>query len=399
MSNILDYVSWRGDLPFSYTPFNEIDALILCQIAYINFDGLISENFSEKIMMSQLAKKFRETPDYEKRTDMGALINKLSTELFFSAAESARFGDVQMSGFVNVIDTERVEQFAAVTFTLEKNHSLVVFRGTDDTIVGWNEDFNLGVLETVPAQKDALDYLTKAISSVDGDLRVAGHSKGGNLSIYSSANIEEKDRKRIIAIYNNDGPGFSDATIASPEFQAVIPKVQSFYPQFSIVGMLFSHAGEYKVVKSDETGIMQHDPFSWHLNAKHFDTLESLDSGSIMFHNTFNSWFGQLDEAHRKQFVDTLFLIIQATDARTNSEIEKNAFESSAKIIHALLKLDNDTRTEIWKTVELLFNAANKNLPDLGDLISHHQKTKIVSKEKKDKKFASKKLKKGKAKK
>lgn len=369
MANILDYVAWRGDLDFSYVPFNEIDALILCQIAYVNFDGLISESFSEKITMAQLAKKFRNAPDYEKRADMGAMINKLSTELFFSAAASVRFGDVQMSGFVNVIDTERVEQFAAVTFTLEKNHSLVVFRGTDDTIVGWNEDFNLGVLETVPAQKDALDYLTRAISSVDGDVSVAGHSKGGNLSIYSSANIEDVYKKRIIAIYNNDGPGFSDATIASPEFQEIIPKVHSFYPQFSIVGMLFSHAGEYKVVESDETGIMQHDPFSWHLSAKHFDTLESLGFGSIMFHNTFNSWFGQLDEAHRKQFVDTLFLIIQATDARTNSEIEKNVFESSAKIIHALLKLDNDTRTEIWKTVGLLFKAANKNLPDLSDLI------------------------------
>lgn len=374
MANILDYVAWRGDLDFSCVAFNEIDALILCQIAYVNFDGLISESFSDCITLENLSEKFRNASDYEKRADMGSLINKLTIDLFFSAANSERFGKIKMCGYVSNIDTERIEQFAAVTFSLDDKNWLVAFRGTDDTIVGWNEDFNLGVLDTVPAQQDAVSYLTNVLNSVSGEVSVAGHSKGGNLSIYSCVNIKKELKNRIKMIYNNDGPGFSDSAIATPEFQEVIPKVHSFYPQFSIIGMLFSHAGEYKVVESDETGIMQHDPFSWHLNAKHFDTLESLRSGSIMFHNTFNTWFGQLDENRRKQFVDTLFLIIQSTDARTNSEIEKNIFESSAKIIHALLKLDNDTRAEIWKTVGLLFKAANKNLPDLGDLISRKVK-------------------------
>lgn len=362
-------MAWRGDLSFSDAPFNEVDALILCQIAYLDFGGLISSDFSHPVTLSELAKKLKADKEFKKRVDLGALINKLSSELFFEAASSARFSGIKASGYVNRIDTEQVKQFAAVTYTLEKKETLVVFRGTDDTIVGWYEDFNLGVLKTVPAQKDALLYLNSVFEFFSGNINVAGHSKGGNLSIYASAFLQKKFRKRLCAVYNNDGPGFLEDTISLPEFQEVIPKVHSYYPQFSIVGMLFSHAGKYTVVESEESGIMQHDPFSWHVAPRTFVALGGFDSASVVFHETFNTWFCDLDETRRKQFVDTLFLLIQATDARTNSELEKNLFASYAKIIHALVNLDSETRSEVWETMTLLFRIANRKLPGLGELM------------------------------
>lgn len=370
MSTILDYVMWRGDLPFSVAAFNEVDALILCQIGYLDFGGLISENFSDAVTLKTLAEKLKNDAAFERRVDLGAMINKLSSELFFAAAKSKRFSEIKACGYINHIDTKNVEQFAALTYLLDDENAVVVFRGTDDTIVGWYEDFNLGVLETVPAQADALLYLTEAFNSLSGKISVAGHSKGGNLSIYSSAFLEEKFRDRLVAVYNNDGPGFREDMIASPEFQNLIPKIRSFYPQFSIVGMLFSHAGDATAVESEESGIMQHDPFSWHVLPRTFVALEKLDTGSVIFHKTFNSWFSGLDEHKRKQFVDTLFMLVQATDARTNSEFEKNLLHNYAKIIHALINLDNETRSEVWKTLTLLFEAANKNLPDMSELFA-----------------------------
>lgn len=367
MANILDYIAWRGDLTFAASPFNEIDALILSQIAYLNFDGLLTVSFKDEVSLEKLSEKFKNAPDFEKRADLGALINKLSVELLYAAGKSKRFGDIKVCGYTSKIDLETEKQFAAMTFKIEKQNTLVAFRGTDDTIVGWKEDFNLAIKESVPAQKDALDYLNAAMSATTGKICVAGHSKGGNLAIYASAFASEKFRKRISAIYNNDGPGFQDATIALPQFQEIIPKINSYYPQCSIVGMIFSHAGKYTVVESDQSGLMQHDPFSWHVRATSVVALDGFDAGSVMFSRTFNTWLYELDTHKREQFIETIFNIIQATDAQTNSELENNLFANSHKIIHAMINLDSETKKGVLETVRLLFKIASKNFPQFKE--------------------------------
>ena len=35
MANIMDYMDWRGDLSFEADEFNEVDNLILSQLAYV----------------------------------------------------------------------------------------------------------------------------------------------------------------------------------------------------------------------------------------------------------------------------------------------------------------------------------------------------------------------------
>ena len=363
MANIIDYIEWRGDLSFSAVPFNDIDALILCQISYLDFSGIVSERFKEYITLDDAASLFRSAKDFSKRRKVGAMINSQTVELLFAAASSKRFGDVKACGYTARFDLQKEEQFSATTFLTGDKHAFVAFRGTDDTIIGWKEDFNMGVLETVPAQTDALGYLTGAMKSIRGRFRVGGHSKGGNLAIYAGANIAGKFKKRIACVYNNDGPGFREETVASPEFRELVPKIRSFYPQFSIVGMLFSHADSYAVVESEQDGIMQHDPFSWHLTKDGFVSLPGFDAASEWFHDTFNAWFRALSEAERSRFVGTLFKVLQATDARTNSELEKNWWQNSAKIVGAFAKLDGPSRDNIIKTVQLLFQIWHHNLP------------------------------------
>ncbi|MCK9170236.1 MAG: DUF2974 domain-containing protein [Treponema sp.] len=385
MANLIDYVAWRGDIPLTVDPFNDIDALVLCQISYLDAGGLLGTDFKKCITLSEFAVSFRSAEDFQRRSDTGAMINKLSVQLLFDAGASERFGSMEVCGYRALLDIQKEEQFSAVTFLTGDKYAFTAFRGTDDTIVGWKEDFNMGVLETVPAQTDAVEYLIDAMKHIHSKFRIGGHSKGGNLAVYAGAAVDQKLKNRVIEIYNNDGPGFRDETIMSPEFQTVIPKLHSFYPQFSIVGMLFSHAGTYTVVESDQTGIMQHDPFSWHLSRSGFVALQGFDAGSKKFHETFNTWFKELSDEQRAKFVETLFDVLQATDARTNSELESNWLRSSAKIISALAKLDNESRENIMKTMQLLFRIARRNLPAIQNITFGFSP--VTRKEKKENKW------------
>lgn len=362
MATLLEYVAWRGDLPFSVVPFNEVDALILCQISYLAFDGIVSDSFKSQCTLSEAAERFFAAEDFSRRSDIGAMINKLTLQLLHDAGTSVRFGHIAMCAYRTQLDYQKEEQFCAVTFLLDKKHALVAFRGTDDTIVGWKEDFNMGVLETVPAQKDALIYLTDAMASLHKKFRIGGHSKGGNLAIYAAANVAQKYKRRIMAIYNNDGPGFREEVLTLPEFKSIENRIHSFYPQFSVVGMVFSHAGIRTIVESEQSGIMQHDPFSWHLAPKGFVTVPDFDVTSERLHVIFNTWFKQLPDNERSKFIETLFKLLQATDARTNSDIEKNWLRSSTKIISALAKLDSESRDNMIKTLQLLFKTAQMNM-------------------------------------
>lgn len=361
MANIIDYIAWRGDLPFSVVPFNDIDSLILCQISYLDFGAIVSESFNECITLKDAAESFRNAKDFSSRRKVGAMINSLTADLLFAAASSKRFGNVKACGYKTRFDPRQEEQFSAVTFLTGDKHAFAAFRGTDDTIIGWKEDFNMGVLETVPSQTDALCYLTEAMKSIRGLFRTGGHSKGGNLAIYAAANIDRKFKNRIACVYNNDGPGFREETVASAQFLALAPKIRSFYPQLSIVGMLFSHAASYTVVESEQSGIMQHDPFSWHLTKDGFVSLSGFDPASEWFHDTFNAWFLELADAERSRFVTTLFKVLEATDATTNSELEKNWWQNSAKIVAAFAKLDGASRDNVIKTVQLLFQIGHRH--------------------------------------
>lgn len=376
MANIIDYIEWRGDLSFSAVPFNDIDALILCQISYLDFSGIVSERFKDCVTLNDAAALFRSAKDFSRRRKVGAMINSQTVDLLFAAASSNRFGSIKACGYAERFDLQKEEQFSATTFLTGDKYAFVAFRGTDDTIIGWKEDFNMGVLKTVPAQTDALSYLTEAMKSIRGRFRVGGHSKGGNLSIYAAANIDRKFKKRISCVYNNDGPGFREEIVASLEFRELAPKIRSFYPQLSIVGMLFSHAASYAVVESEQAGIRQHDPFSWHLTKDGFVSLPGFDAASEWFHDTFNAWFRELSDAERSRFVTTLFKVLEATDAKTNSELEKNWWQNSAKIVGAFAKLDGPSRDNIIKTVQLLFQIGHRHLAPARFLPSDASKKK-----------------------
>lgn len=382
MSNIIDYIAWRGDVPFSISQFNEVDALILSQLSYLNMKDIVSKDFLHPVSLKEAAKKFKNAPDFEARSNLGAMISPLSVQLLQDAGESVRFGNMGVCGYRYTLDETRGEQFCAVTFLYEgkgikwnttlsrKLHSFppsnehfafVSYRGTDDTIVGWKEDFNMAVSSTVPSQLSAASYLAEAMQSIRHNrFCVGGHSKGGNLAVYAAAMSEDNAKKRLCAVYNMDGPGFDEERLSSVQFQSVLPVLRSYYPQFSIVGMIFYHAGETAAVISDASLIMQHDPFSWQVKRDVFIQATNFDWGSATFHTTINTWLSSVSAAEREAFVETLFKVIEATGAKTNSELESSWFTAAPRAIKALALIKPETRDQVIRMVQALLPAIKK---------------------------------------
>lgn len=365
MSNILDYIYWRGDITFEQSPFNEVDGLILSQISYCNFDNLIDSDFTKKgITLSDLYELYRTAPDWNKRSDFGAMINPLTNDLFRTAAGSRRFGNLKCCGYRNIINLEKDEQFAAITFCFEDGTNFIAYRGTDDTIVGWQEDFDLGWKETVPAQKDAKEYFEQAASSLRGPFRLGGHSKGANLVIYAAAKANDKAKKRILKVYPYDGPGFRKEFFESNEYLSVREKITVCKPQLSIVGMLFESDSNFISVECDGKGVFQHDPFNWHTSPLSFVALTDLDDESRLISKAINGWFSELNDEQKKLFVKTVFGILKDSDTRTNADLIANWKTTLPKMLKAMYELDEKTRDAVSNSLQLLFKTAFDTVKD-----------------------------------
>ena len=365
--DLLDYIKWRGDLSFENSPLNTIDALIFCQLSYLHFDKIVSENFENPRSLNEVANSYA-SDNFEKRKDLGIFINPKLIELLFSCAESVRFSNVQVTGFKEKNCELQDEQFSAVTFlnkskSKESNFVFVAFRGTDDTLLGWKEDCDLAFKENLPGQKDALLYLEEASKQFKKmNLYCGGHSKGGNLAIYAGANINQKIQKSIFQVYNFDGPGFLKEVLQTQRFQDILPKTTTVFPQGSIVGMLFEHDSRFIIAKSEGSLVGQHDPFSWEICGPDFDFAENLEKYSLFFNETFNQWFVQLTSSQRKQFVETLFDVLESTEAKTTSELMENWAKNGGKILIAFASLDKEIRNSVLDIAHQFISMARKNI-------------------------------------
>ena len=362
MADLFDYLTWRGDLDFSEAAFNEVDCLLLCQIIYLNYSSLVPHDFTGNgPALKNVAQNMQKLKDFKQRSNLGPGLNPGTMDLFLKAAETQRFGSLRMCAFRNKIDLEKEEQFCAVTFSSQEWNA-VIFRGTDSSIVGWKEDFNLGYLPQVPAQSDATEYLNLAFEELNGKIITGGHSKGGNLALYSATHCKSEYISRILSIYNNDGPGFNSEFFSSERYLAVKGRLHTFVPQLSIVGMLFSHPDEYSVVRSNEKGFGQHDPMSWILNGPFFDLVEKRDNASMFIGQTVNKWIDDLTPGEKEEFIETVFGVLNRADITKVAQMKDNPLKSIGKLIGASAKLSPNTRNAVLHTAGELVKTAMSNI-------------------------------------
>lgn len=358
MGNILDFVKWRGDLDFSQDSFHEVDALILSAVSYVELEDIVSENLEEQILLSDAYEEFQgylENPKYRK---LGRVIPDDVLVLFEKMAACKRYASLRMSGYVNHIDEQSEEQFAAVTFQNDQGEIYVVYRGTDDTIVGWKEDFNIAYLDVIPAQEAALQYLIGVAGLLKGKINLMGHSKGGNLAIYSGTKCGKRLQKRIKGIYNMDGPGFSEEFLSLDRYQAVNEKTYWYLPYESMIGTLLCHGTNEYVVKSANRGILQHDPFSWEVTGRQLFRESRLSKESLIAHLAIDECMKKLTVSQRKQFVSIVFDALAATEAKTLSEI---TLKNVKGLIDAVKNADPESKKLLTDMSRLVLKTVREN--------------------------------------
>lgn len=317
MANILDYLDWRGDLTFDQAPFNEVDNLLLSQLVYVDLAGIVPGPESrEKIRVAEASRIFFATHDEQKILEKISM-TKTAMYVLKKMAESERYKDALLGGYVNDISIEEQSQFAVLCVYLGDRSLFVAFSGTDDTIVGWRENFNMGYLDATPGQRKAVEYLNHMVGIGQWKVRVGGHSKGGNLAVYASVNCRQTIKRKIISVYSNDGPGFSKEIVSSDAYQELIPKIRTIIPESSIVGLLLEHEEEVQVVKSSNVGVGQHDAMSWEVLGTHFVYTDKVEEKSIFIDETMKTWLMELDANQREIIVGAVFEILDELSIRT----------------------------------------------------------------------------------
>lgn len=362
MANIIDYLQWRGDVPFDIDPFNEVDALVLCELVYTPFDGFLpGPGIKEKISIDELNKKF-----FEKYTEDELLarpnLTKLSPFLIPKMADSKRFGSLQISGFVNEVDEDNQSQFAVCTFYLPDGTIFVAFRGTDDTLVGWKEDFNLSFSEGTGGQLKAVEYLNTNFANTMKSIRVGGHSKGGNFAVYGSAFCNDQIKDSILDVYNFDGPGFIQELTKKPQYKLILPRVKKIIPNESIIGMMMYTRASKEIVLSDAKGINQHDPLSWQVERNRFVPAEKLASFSLIVDETIKKWAVQFDYETREAFGDIFFASLSSSGATKLSQITSSKVKSIAAITKEIQSLDPKNQAIVYDVLGKLVAASGDSL-------------------------------------
>lgn len=359
MANLLDYLDWRGDLTLDQSPFNEVDNLILAELSFVDFKEIVpAPGEGESVNLREAAEAFFAKFPAGEKIDMGVLVPAAIPDMLRKMADSRRFGDMRLNCFVDHLDVGRGEQFAALAIETGDKTLYLSFRGTDDTLAGWKEDFELACMPEVPAQKKALDYVRDAAKQFPRKkLRLGGHSKGGNLAVYAGVFCPESVQRRIIAVWSNDGPGFHTDLLDLPEHRRIAERIYSIVPKSSVVGMLLEHEEDYTVVDSDQLGFMQHDGFSWQVMGDHFVTLRQVTRQAHLSDQELRKWVHGLSVEQREVFVNAMFDVLTASGAVTLTDLKDDSFKAVGAIIKAMKDLDKETRDGLWDFLAILFKS------------------------------------------
>lgn len=359
MSNIMDYIAWRGDLDFEKAPFCEIDNLILATLSYVRLEGIPSVGFGQHQPLFKVAEQFFAMHAQEE------LLNDRSFAwqapfLMQEMASAERFKEMQIGNYVNIIDEEMEVQFSIVEFILGDGTSYVAFRGTDDTLIGWKEDFYL-TNGPVHAGEAAITYLNQIGMSSQRKLRIGGHSKGGYLAFYAAVGCLPKIQKRILEIYSNDGPGYTKEFIQKAKLSGQIPKFYRYIPEGSVVGLLFEYPVEPIIVKSSQKGLMQHNAFSWQLLGTKFEYAPEVHKKSLRFQAIFHEWLEGIRPEQREMVIDDFFSVLFATGATTLSELYDGGFKNLRIMAKQMEYLDPETKEIVNELIKNLMFGRTRN--------------------------------------
>ena len=352
MPNIIDYIEWRGDLSFENSPINEIDDIIFARFSYLPFKYIELKEI-DTIENIALEMKDLDIENYLWNDDK-VFLQKIGN--------CKRFKDIKVSDYIEIFDEAAEKQFAAITLWIQKNQKYISFRGTDSSLVGWKEDINMGFKKDVPSQKEAVKYLNSMAEKYKDDLIIGGHSKGGNLAVYSAVFCKDSVKNRIERVINADGPGFDKSVILTDNYKKILNKIQTYIPQSSIVGRLLEHEEEYQVVKSIQKGIMQHDIYSWEIEPTKLIRIPT--NNSEIFNGIVSDWLKNTTPEQRENFINMIYEIIMETQAQRTSDFRVETAKKIGIILNGYINVNPEDKKEIEHMVKLILESVFKVLKE-----------------------------------
>ena len=364
MKNMLDYIKEFGHVSFEERAFSEIDALVLTELEYLPLEKVVpsDENGEDFVTVKEIAEYMQEHKQ-ELFDENPMMITQERHEVSQVIADAPRFQSLKFFGVVSEWDKDTTKQFAAITVEVEPSVRLVVFRGTDETLIGWKEDFLMTYSPLVAAQTDAKEYLAKQASLWDGDLMISGHSKGGNLAIYAAATQVEDVQLRIVDIFCFDSPGLYRSVLETKGYQNIVPLAMRYIPQDSLVGLMLESEVPYVIVKSNATGAMQHSAMTWEIEDGQFIKMEKLTKNSQLNDQTFKKWTESVSDEELELFWNVFFELLFSVGIDTVNDLYGQFMHYVQEFLKAAGDMDEEkrelltrialllvsTRFEVWK--------------------------------------------------
>lgn len=351
MKNLVSYVTQYQDRTFAQMPFNELDGVILSQLAYVDYRLLqeVPHKFSKidsvKLLEKSVARTWNPAGNYA---------------LLLALRQSRRYQQLSWSHWVSQTDMALEEQFSAVTLSFAPHRYFVAFRGTTATLVDWKEDFNMTFLDTIPSQRTALRYFERIAHELPGRYYLGGHSKGGNLASYVVAHSRGRLQEAIVDVYSADGPG-----LKAPLETTIKRKIHKLIPEASVIGLLLEPETNYQVVKSQATGIKQHDPYTWQVTNHTFDLVAAPSHLSQFTQQAVARWLTNLDDATKQEFLDSLYSLLATTKYQEIDDFT-NSWRGTLKLLAPeLMNTKHETRQQWHHVTGQLLNSVLTEAKDL----------------------------------
>jgi hypothetical protein len=333
-------------MSFCTKPFCDEDAVVLCYTFYMPMDKGVSPSLDdEPVDFADAAQKVFEARGCQ-HTPVGLVLTKDISKAMMQMTEIIRFAQMKVVGVKTSFDFKPAVQFNAGTYLLPSGESVVIFQGTDDTLKGWEEDFNILSNGTTPSEQLSVDYLAEVAAKFDGDIIVCGHSKGGYVAQYAAMNSPKEIRDRIKLIYNLDGPGLANYDYLDTDvYDELLPRYRHFVPHSSFIGMMLAHDSDYMIVKANRiTGALQHDLFSWQFKQDKLWLLDDLHVKSKFTDLTFQGIREGFDDGQKEVFGDVLNTVIDGMGQHGLLDVKDNVKSALKGGADAWKSIDPDTK-------------------------------------------------------
>ena len=355
MSNILDYISWRGDLPFSNYKLNEIDKLIFMRLSYLPFANIGLHKDTTITIKNVMERMQHISEEYYIWPEDKRLITLLGT--------SERFKNLVLSDFVEFSDKSLEKQFAAIVISLSDELKIVSFRGTDMSLIGWKEDFNMSFKANIPSQVEGVYYLNEIGNKYkDSDFILLGHSKGGNIAMYASIYCMDHIKLNIREIITADSPGLSEDILNDIKYNDVKTKIVSFIPQTSIVGRILEIRNNYTVVQSSGKGFMQHDIYTWDVGPTFLIQIKDASKESDFANNVMKEYLSKTTPEDREKFINIVFEILLSLEVETVTDIPKVLLKNTNKALKKYKNISPEDKLQVENMMKQIKDVIIENI-------------------------------------